>query len=116
MRRLPRHSRRWSPAVLRLVCMNGKIVQSRGPIHYLLGNDCKKGPVLHTPAAYSNIPLITLQVIVSPVATRHFLDIATKGGRRDQSYTNVPSSPACPSPTFRGRRCNSSLSCRRGVF
>src|SRR5262245_48601000 len=72
MRRLPRHSRRWSPAVLRSVCMNGKIVPSRGPIHYLLGNDYKKGPVLHTPAAYSNIPLITFQVIASPVATHHF--------------------------------------------
>src|SRR5262245_55316179 len=72
MRPRQRNSLRWSPAVLRLVCMNGKIVPSRGPIHYLLGNDCKKGPVLHTPAAYSNIPLITFQVIASPVATHHF--------------------------------------------
>ena len=118
MRRLPRHSRRWSPAVLRLVCMRSKVVPNRGPIHYVLGNDRKEGPVLHTPEAYSNIPLVTFPGNRFAGGDAPFFGHRQpKKGRRDQSCTDVQSIDDLPKrPKTHSSSKSQSASFRRGSF
>jgi hypothetical protein len=87
MRRLPRHSRRWSPAVLRLVGMKEKVVPERGSIHYLAGNRPEKrtrqnrpifGPCAFVMRKGKTAVSITSEVIASRVATTDFADIVNQ--------------------------------------
>src|SRR5215471_16131062 len=106
-----------------MVCMNGKIVLSRGLIHYLAGNHAKKmtwqagGPRLRVlclrHAQMEDDPCgdrsHTSEVIASRVATTDFAASSTKGDPHDECRSDVPCVPARPTRRCRGQWCNGAL-------
>src|SRR5262245_28697815 len=115
MWRLPRHSRRWSPAVLRFVPIATKVAPARSPIHYLEGNrrwtHTIAYPVSFAAAVamrtsnmtHAVINPITFPVIASRVGRSDLLGIVqAKECRHDQCRTDVP-----PAASRLARRCRS---------
>src|SRR5262249_1077848 len=105
-----------------MVCMNGKVVLSRGLIHYLAGNHAKKmtwqagalpsvlclrhAHMQDDPCGDRSHPS---EVIASRVATTDFAASSTKGDRHDECRTDVPCVPARPTRRCRDQWCNGAL-------
>src|SRR5262245_18225294 len=111
-----------------MVCMNGKVVLSRGLIHYLAGNHAKKMTwqagglrvLCLRHAQMEDDPCgdrsHTSEVIASRVATTDFAASSTKGDPHDECRTAVPCVPARPTRRCRGQWSNWRLARRRCGF